>query len=108
MDIHCKLYNYKEFNKTFLYEKNEQILNPMLTELIIDKYVVKSTGADGGHKYISTEINLKGKTKKLTILFADKSDEKKLKENEQIRVKGELQDNTEEYDLIMSNATLKK
>ncbi|WP_458626479.1 hypothetical protein [Winogradskyella sp. PC D3.3] len=80
----------------------------MLTELIIDEYVIKSTGADGGHKYISTEINLKGKIKKLTILFADKSDEKKLKNYEQLRVEGELQDNGEEYDLIMNNATLKK
>jgi len=80
----------------------------MLTELIIDNYVIKSTGADGGHKYISTEIKLKGKTKKLTILFADKSDEKELKNNEKIIVKGELQDEGEEYDLIMNNATLKK
>lgn len=54
----------------------------MLTELIIDNYTIKSTGADGRYKYISAEIKLKGKTKKLTILFADKSDEKELKNNE--------------------------
>lgn len=80
----------------------------MLTELIIDNYTIKSTGADGGHKYISAEIKLKGKTKKLTILFADKSDEKELKNNERIIVKGVLQDDREEYDLIMNNATLEK
>ncbi|MFB9054555.1 hypothetical protein ACFFVB_15805 [Formosa undariae] len=80
----------------------------MMTELIIEKYVIKSTGVDGGHKYISTEIKLKGKMKKLTILFADKSDEKELKNNEKIKVKGEFQDDGKEYDLIMNNATLEK
>jgi len=86
----------------------EQIENEMLTELIIDNYVIKSTGADGGHKYISTEIKLKGKTKKLTILFADKSDENKLENGRMIKVKGELQNDKDKYDLIMNNAILEK
>ncbi len=47
-----------------VYEKNRQILNPMLTKLIISEYLIKSTGADGGHKYISTEIELEGKAEK--------------------------------------------
>jgi len=42
----------------------------MLTELTINEYTIKSTGADGEHKYISTEIELEGKIKKLTIVFA--------------------------------------
>ena len=80
----------------------------MLTELFIDKYLIKSTGADGGHKYISTEIKLKGKVKKLTILFAHKSDENKLDNNRHIKVKGELQNDEEKFELIMNNATLEK
>ena len=78
----------------------------MLTELILDKYVIKSTGADGGHRYISTEIEFEGKIKKLTILFAIKSDEDKLENSGLIKVKGELQNDGEKYDLIMNNATL--
>ena len=80
----------------------------MLTEIIIHSYTIKSTGADGGHKYISTEIELEGKIKKLTILFANKSHENKLKNNGLIKVKGDLQNDGENYELIMNNATLEK
>ncbi|RNC92152.1 MAG: hypothetical protein ED555_03340 [Allomuricauda sp.] len=80
----------------------------MWTELVLDKYVIKSTGAEGGHRYISTEIEFEGKLKRLTILFASKSDENKLKKGGLIKVKGELQNDGEEYDLIMNNATLEK
>lgn len=80
----------------------------MLTKLIISEYLIKSTGADGGHKYISTEIELEGKVKKLTILFAKKSDENKLENSGLIKLKGELQNDGGKDDLIMNNATLEK
>ncbi len=80
----------------------------MLTELVLEKYKVQSTGADGGHSYIITEIEHNKKTRKLVVLFSNKSDERNLKENIKIQVKGNLEDEGEEYDLIMSNTTIEK
>jgi len=79
-----------------------------LTEFVLEKYKVQSTGADGGHQYILTEVEYKGKTRKLVVLFADKSDEKQLKEKLRIRVKGQIQDDGENYDLTMNKATIEK
>ncbi len=80
----------------------------MLTELIIDKYSVKTTGVDGGHIYVSTEIEYKGKLRKLTVLFIENPDEMELKKGSELKIKGELKDEGEKYDLIMNNATLEK
>ena len=80
----------------------------MQTELILEEYKVQSTGAGGGHHYILTEIQYKGRKRNLVILFASKTDERKLKENKRIRIKGDLEDEGEKYDLIMSNTTLIK
>lgn len=77
-----------------------------LTEFVLEKYKVQSTGADGGHQYIVTKVEYKGKIRKLIILFANKSDEKKLKEKLRIRVKGQIQDDGGSYDLIMNKATI--
>ena len=79
-----------------------------MTEFILEKYKVQSTGADGGHHYILTEVEYKGKTRKLVVLFANKSDEKHLKEKLRIRVKGQIQDDGEKYDLTMNKATIEK
>jgi hypothetical protein len=79
-----------------------------LTEFVLEKYKVQSTGADGGHQYILTEVEYKGKTRKLVVLFADKSDEKQLKEKLRIRIKGQIQDDGENYDLTMNKATIEK
>ena len=79
-----------------------------MTEFVLEKYKVQSTGADGGHQYILTEVEYKGKTRKLVVLFADKSDEKQLKEKLRIRVKGQIQDDGENYDLIMNKTTIEK
>ncbi|WP_411767696.1 hypothetical protein [Winogradskyella sp. A3E31] len=77
-----------------------------MTEFILEKYKIQSTGADGGHDYIMSEVEHQGKTRKLVVLFACKSDEKSLKENLLIRVRGLIQDDGEKYDLIMNNATI--
>ena len=79
-----------------------------MTEFVLEKYKVQSTGADGGHQYILTEVVYKGKTRKLVVLFADKSDEKQLKEKLRIRVKGQIQDDGENYDLTINKATIEK
>ncbi len=77
-----------------------------MLELILEKYTVQSTGADGGHHYIKTEIDYKGKSRKLIVMFTDKTDELHLKENTQIRVKGRIHDNGEQYDLVMRTAEI--
>jgi hypothetical protein len=74
----------------------------------LDKYKVQSTGADGGHPYILAEIEYKGKTRRLLATFLDKSDEKSLKENMQIKIKGELLDEGENFDLFLLNTTIEK
>ena len=80
----------------------------MLKKLIIDKYKVQSNGADGRHNYILTEIEHEGKKRKLIILFANKSDERDLKDNVPIQINGQLEDEGENFDLIMRNTTLEK
>lgn len=77
-------------------------------EFILENYKVKSTGTDGGHQYLMAEIQYNGFTRKLIVLFANKTDESNLNENIQIRVKGELEDEGEKYDLIMNNAVIVK
>ncbi|WP_136466155.1 hypothetical protein [Flagellimonas onchidii] len=79
-----------------------------MTELFVKKYKVQTTGADGGHNYILTEIDFKGNRRKLVILFSDKSQEPDLNENEPIKVKGEIKDDGIEYDLMMRNAQMEK
>lgn len=31
------------------------------------------TGSDGGHSYVTSEINYKGQTRKIVVFFADKA-----------------------------------
>ncbi|MBT2162260.1 hypothetical protein [Zobellia barbeyronii] len=80
----------------------------MITELVLTDYKVQQTGADGGHHYISTEIEHKGEIRKLVVLFANKSDESELKDNKQIRIKGQLVDEGNNVDLMMTDTTLEK
>lgn len=46
-----------------------------MTELVLENYKVQTTGADGGHNYILTEINYNEIKRRIVIQFADKSDE---------------------------------
>lgn len=79
-----------------------------MTELIIENYKIQTTGADGGHNYILTEINYKGKQRKLVILFTDESQEPKLNENKPLKIKGEILDEGIKYDLMMTNPEMEK
>jgi hypothetical protein len=74
----------------------------------LDKYKVQSTGTDGGHHYILAEIEYKGKTRRLLATFLDKSDEKSLKENMRIKIKGKLLDEGENFDLLLLNTSIEK
>jgi hypothetical protein len=50
------------------------------------------TGSDGGHSYVTSEINYKGQTRNIVVFFADKCDEQKLKGRTEIKVNGKLID----------------
>jgi hypothetical protein len=72
-----------------------------MTTLKLTNYRVLSTGADGGHRYISTVIQHKGVTRQLTALFKSKSDENKLSENMAITVSGNLIDEGLQQSLML-------
>jgi len=61
-------------------------------EIEIYKYEILSTGADGGHIYLTTEIEYLQQTRTLVIYFANKSDEEKIKVNRTIKLVGRLLD----------------
>jgi len=75
-----------------------------MTELLLTEYSIQTTGADGGHNYILTEVPHKGIDRKIVIIFINKSEEINLDETKQIKVKGEIEDSGIEHDLIMTNA----
>ena len=58
----------------------------------LTKFRTLETGADGGHSYVTSEIEYKGQTRKLVVFFADKADEQKLKGRNEITVDGRLID----------------
>lgn len=55
-----------------------------MTTLKLTNYKVLSTGADGGHYYISTEIEYNGVKRQIPVLFKSKSDEKRLSDKSEI------------------------
>ena len=61
-------------------------------EIEIYKYEILSTGADGRHIYLTTEIEYLQQTRTLVIYFANKSDEEKIKVNRTIKLVGRLLD----------------
>lgn len=61
-------------------------------EIEISNFQILSTGVDGGHIYLTTEINYKGQPRKLVIYFADKSDEQKVKTKDKLKLSGRLFD----------------
>ena len=72
----------------------------------LENYQVLSTGADGGHKYISTEIEHNGIKRKLTVFFTNKSDEKKITSIQRIQVSGRLMDDGIQQSLLLLDAVL--
>ena len=75
-------------------------------EFEIVNYDILSTGADGGHKYISTEILEKGKPRRLIILFENKLDENQLEHRKILKISGDLFDEGIQQDLILNNARI--
>ncbi|MEC3906151.1 hypothetical protein VOI54_03920 [Tamlana sp. 2201CG12-4] len=65
-----------------------------------------STGADGGHKYLSTEIEYKGIKRKMTVLFKNKPNERKLEEKSKLTVNGTLMDEGPEQSLMLLDSEI--
>ena len=61
-------------------------------EIEITDFQTLTSGADGGHIYLTSEINYKGQLRKLVIYFADKSDEQKVKTKDKLKLNGRLLD----------------
>jgi hypothetical protein len=72
----------------------------------LDNFLILSTGADGGHKYISTEIDFKGIRRKLTVFFESKADEEKITSMQRMKISGRLMDEGVEQSLLLLDAVL--
>lgn len=73
---------------------------------VIHKYKILETGNDGGHRYIETHIQYKSKSRRLTVFFESKLDENKLNTDVPVKVKGIIQDDGEEYGLLLRESEL--
>ncbi len=72
----------------------------------ISIFEILSTGNDGGHKYLRTEIIHNGHPRKLIVFFENKKEEDRLIQNEKIIVEGELQDDGIQQSLLLNNARI--
>ena len=72
----------------------------------LTNFKILSTGADGGHSYLSAEAEYNGLKRKMTILFKNKSDEKKLEGLNSIKVKGNLMDEGLEQSLMLLDSEI--
>ncbi len=77
-----------------------------MTKHKLTNFKVLSTGADGGRYYISTEMKYGGQSRKLTVLFKNKSDEKLLTQKTEIIVKGNLIDEGLQQALMLLDAEI--
>ena len=82
------------------------VSNYFMKTLKLTTFKILSTGADGGHHYISAEINHDGQTRKLIVLFKTKSDEKELIQKTEITVKGKLVDDGIQHSLMLLDAEI--
>ncbi len=89
-----------------LYIINQDMLKAINFKIYITQYEVKSTGAGGGRKYISTEIDFNGKFRKMIVTFLSKRDENRLGNMLDLEVCGDLIDEGEENDLILLNTEI--
>ena len=75
------------------FEQNWELFDKITNfETEISNFKTLSTGADGGHLYLTTEISYEGQQRKLVIYFADKSDEHKVKRMDKLKLSGRLYD----------------
>lgn len=80
----------------------------MIFQHKFSEYNVLSNGVDGGHYYLSAEIEYKGIKRKIIVLFDNKSDEVQLLDKKEILVTGNLTDEGLDQTLIMTNSIIIK
>ena len=72
----------------------------------LTNFKILSTGVDGGHYYLSAEIEYNGLVRKTTVLFKNKSDEKLLSGKKEIIIKGNLIDEGMQQPLMILESEL--
>jgi hypothetical protein len=106
-DNNLLLNDFKEHFKTFevskeIFEWKWEMFDKLSDfKIEITDYEILTTGADGGHIYLTTEINYKGKLRTLVIYFADKSDEEKVRTKDKFKLSGRLLDEGEKQSLSL-------
>lgn len=95
-----------EISQTSFEQTWEQFDKITNFEIEISNFQSLSTGAEGGHLYLTTEIDHKGQQRKLVIYFADKSDEQKVKTREKLRLRGRLFDEENKQTLTLLDTKL--
>lgn len=89
------------------FEQSWELLDKISNfEIEISDFQTLSTGADGGHIYVTTDINYKGQLRKLVIYFADKSDEQKVKTKDKLKLTGRMFDEGVQQSLSLLDTKL--
>ena len=89
------------------FEQNWELFDKISQfEIDVSDFETLSTGADGWHIYLTTEINYKGQQRKLIIYFADKLDEQKVKTRDKLKLSGRLFDDGSQQSLSLLDTKL--
>lgn len=76
-----------------------------MTTLILQTYNLLTTGAEGGHKYLSTTVFYDGVEQSLPIFFKDKLSENEFKSNSVIAIKGSFREEVKPFTLTLLEAS---
>lgn len=74
-------------------------------KLSLEDFEVRRINAEGGHKYVVSNIMYNGKLRRLSVFFEHKHDEEKLDTLQIIHLKGIIKDDGNE-DMLLSQAIL--
>jgi hypothetical protein len=83
-----------------LFEKTEDF------EIELTDFKTQSTGADGGHIYLMAKVDYNGQIRDLIVYFTDKSDERKIKELDKVKIRGKIVDDGIEQSLSLFETKL--
>lgn len=76
-----------------------------MTTLILQTYNLWTTGAEGGHKYLSTKVFYDGVEQSLPMFFKDKLSENEFRSNSVIAIRGHLREEVKPFTLTLLEAT---
>jgi hypothetical protein len=77
-----------------------------MTTFNLTFFKILLTGVDGGHQYLSTEIEYEGVKRKINVMFKNKSDERKLEGKNKLAVYGNLIDEGLEQSLMLLDSVI--